>query len=142
MSKFQDNGNSSTGTVSQLTEHLFRREAGKIISVLTGFFGIERLHLAEEIAQEALVRALQTWPWYGIPDNPAAWITQTAKNLALDLLRREKLFRDKQPEIVASTEQWSADSFADDSPLFDTEIKDSRLRLMFACCHPLIAQEE
>jgi predicted RNA polymerase sigma factor len=57
MSKFQDNGNSSTGTVSQLTEYLFRREAGKIISVLTGFLGIERLHLSEEIAHEAFVRA-------------------------------------------------------------------------------------
>jgi len=141
MSKFQDSGNSSTGTVSQLTEHLFRREAGKIISVLTGFFGIERLHLAEEIAQEALVRALQTWPWYGIPDNPAAWITQTAKNLALDLLRREKLFRDKQPEIAASVELWSIDSVTAESPLFETEIQEGPLRLMFACCHPLIPQE-
>jgi RNA polymerase sigma factor (sigma-70 family) len=141
MSKFQDNGNRSTGTVSQLTEHLFRREAGKIISVLTGFFGIERLHLAEEIAQEALVRALQTWPWYGIPDNPAAWITQTAKNLALDLLRREKLFRDKQSEIAASVEQWSTDSVTEESPLFENEIREGPLRLMFACCHPLIPQE-
>ena len=131
-----------SGEISQLAEHLFRQEAGKLVSVLTGIFGIDRLQLAEDVVQEALIRALQTWPYYGIPKNPAAWITQTAKNLALDLIRREKLFRDKQPEIVASTEQWSADSFADDSPLFDTEIKDSRLRLMFACCHPLIAQEE
>jgi RNA polymerase sigma factor (sigma-70 family) len=131
-----------SGEISQLAEHLFRQESGKLVSVLTGIFGIDRLQLAEDVVQEALIRALQTWPYYGIPKNPAAWITQTAKNLALDLIRREKLFRDKQPEIVASTEQWSADSFADDSPLFDTEIKDSRLRLMFACCHPLIAQEE
>jgi RNA polymerase sigma-70 factor (ECF subfamily) len=131
-----------SGEISQLAEHLFRQEAGKLVSVLTGIFGIDRLQLAEDVVQEALIRALQTWPYYGIPKNPAAWITQTAKNLALDLIRREKLFRDKQPEIVVSTEQWSADSFADDSPLFDTELKDSRLRLMFACCHPLIAQEE
>ena len=111
------------------------------MSVLTGIFGIDRLHLAEDVVQEALVRALQTWPYYGIPKNPAAWITQTAKNLALDLIRREKLFRDKQPEIVASVEQWSADSAAGDLPLFDTEIRDGRLRLMFSCCHPLIAPE-
>ncbi len=117
-----------SGEISQLAEHLFRQEAGKLVSVLTGIFGIDRLQLAEDVVQEALIRALQTWPYYGIPKNPAAWITQTAKNLALDLIRREKLFRDKQPEIVASTEQWSADSFADDSPSFDTEIKDSRLR--------------
>ena len=111
------------------------------MSVLTGIFGIDRLQLAEDVVQEALVRALQTWPYYGIPKNPAAWITQTAKNLALDLIRREKLFRDKQPEIIASVEQWSADSAVGDSPVFETEIRDGRLRLMFACCHPLIAQE-
>jgi RNA polymerase sigma factor (sigma-70 family) len=141
--KLQDKGRPPpSGEISQLAEHLFRQEAGKLVSVLTGIFGIDCLQLAEDVVQEALVRALQTWPYYGIPKNPAAWITQTAKNLALDLIRREKLFRDKQPEIATSTEQWSADSFADDSPLFDTEIRDSRLRLMFACCHPLIAQEE
>jgi RNA polymerase sigma factor (sigma-70 family) len=138
-----DKGQSpANGEISQLAEHLFRQEAGKLVSVLTGIFGIDRLQLAEDVVQEALIRALQTWPYYGIPKNPAAWITQTAKNLALDLIRREKLFRDKQPEIAASVDQWSADSRSDDSPLFDTEIKDSRLRLMFACCHPLIAPEE
>ena len=124
-----------------MAEHFFRHEAGKLVSVLTGIFGIERLQLAEDVVQESLVRALQTWPYYGIPKNPAAWLTQAAKNLALDLIRREKRFRDKQPEISASFEQRSADSVADDSPLFDTEMKDSRLRLMFACCHPLIPQE-
>src|ERR1700737_1125072 len=123
--KPQDTGHSPpSGEISQLTEHLFRQEAGKLVSVLTGIFGIDRLQLAEDVVQEALIRALQTWPYYGIPNNPAAWLTQTAKNLALDLIRREKLFRDKQPEIVESTEQWSVDSSADDSPLFDTEIKD------------------
>src|SRR5436853_1203141 len=90
--------------IPQLTEHLFRHEAGKLVSVLTGIFGIERLELAEDVVQEALVRALRTWPYYGIPRNPAAWLTQTAKHLALDLFRRERRFRDKQPEIIASIE--------------------------------------
>ncbi len=127
--------------VSQLTEHLFRVEAGKLVSVLTGLFGIDHLQLAEDVVQEALVRAFRTWPYYGIPKNPAAWITQTAKNLAYDLLRREKLFREKQTEIADSIQQWSGDPVADDSPSFETEIKDDRLRLIFACCHPLIAHE-
>ena len=129
-----------SGEVSRLTEHLFRVEAGKLVSVLTGLFGIDHLQLAEDVVQEALVRAFRTWPYYGIPTNPAAWITQTAKNLAYDLLRREKLFREKQPEITLSVERWSADS-SDDAPLFETEIKDDRLRLIFTCCHPLISQE-
>src|SRR6476646_10856347 len=64
-----------TGEVSRLAEHLFRHEAGKLVSVLTGIFGIDRLQFAEDVVQEALVRALQTWPYYGIPKNPAAWIT-------------------------------------------------------------------
>lgn len=129
------------GDVFRLAEHLFRQEAGKLVSVLTRIFGLERLQLAEDVVQEALVRALQTWPYYGIPNNPAAWLTQTAKNLALDLIRREKLFYHKQPEITASIEQWSAGSGIAETPLLDNEIKDDRLRLMFACCHPLVPQE-
>ena len=128
------------GEISRLAEHFFRHEAGKLISVLTGIFGIDRLQLAEDVVQEALVRALQTWPYYGIPKNPAAWLTQTAKNLALDLIRREKNFRDKQPEIIASVER-AGDSGDTDLPRFDSEMKGNGLRLMFACCHPLIPQE-
>jgi RNA polymerase sigma factor (sigma-70 family) len=129
------------GDVSQLAEHFFRHESGKLVSVLTGIFGIERLQLAEDVVQEALVRALQTWPYYGVPNNPAAWLTQTAKNLALDLIRREKSFRDKQTEIITFIDQWSSDPAADESPIFDTEIRDGRLRLMFACCHPQLPPE-
>lgn len=120
--------------IPRLTEHLFRHEAGKLISALTGIFGIHRLQMAEDVVQEALIRALQTWPYHGIPDNPTAWLMQTAKRRALDLLRREKFFRDKLPEITASLEQWPAEE--GETPRFDDEIKDGRLRLMFACCHP------
>jgi RNA polymerase sigma factor (sigma-70 family) len=127
--------------VSRLAEHLFRHEAGKLVSVLTGIFGVERLQLAEDVVQEALVRAMQTWPYYGVPKNPAAWLTQTAKNLALDLIRREKLFRDKQPQITIAFEQWSPESSAQPSATFESEIKDDRLRLMFVCCHPLLPAE-
>src|SRR5690242_2089035 len=73
--KLRDNGHSPpSGEISQLAEHLFRQEAGKLVSVLTGIFGIDHLQLAEDVVQEALIRALQTWPYYGIPKNPAAWI--------------------------------------------------------------------
>ncbi len=129
------------GEISRLADHLFRHEAGKLISILTGIFGMDRLQMAEDLVQESLVRALKTWPFYGIPKNPAAWLTQTAKNLALDLIRREKTFHNKQPEIIAFIEHWSDDSSNENLPLFDNEIKDDRLRLMFACCHPLLPQE-
>jgi RNA polymerase sigma-70 factor (ECF subfamily) len=127
--------------ISRLADHLFRHEAGKLISVLTGILGLQRLEMAEDVVQEALVRALQTWPYYGIPKNPAAWLTQTAKNLALDVIRREKLFADKQPQIIVFIEQWADQCDPGESPAFDNEIKDGRLRLMFACCHPLIPQD-
>jgi RNA polymerase sigma factor (sigma-70 family) len=124
-----------------LADHLFRHEAGKLVSVLTGIFGIDRLQLAEDVVQEALLRAMQTWPYYGVPKNPAAWLTQTAKNLAVDLIRREKLFYDKQPQIITFIEQWSPDPATGDSASFDNEIKDGSLRLMFACCHPQLPPE-
>jgi RNA polymerase sigma factor (sigma-70 family) len=130
-----------TGDISGLADHLFRHEAGKMVSILTNIFGIERLQLAEDVVQEALARALQTWPYYGVPKNPAAWLTQTAKNLALDTIRREKSFREKEPQIISFIEQWVDHSDAADSASFDNELKDGRLRLMFACCHPLIPQE-
>jgi RNA polymerase sigma factor (sigma-70 family) len=129
------------GDISGLAEHLFRHESGKLVSVLTGIFGIERLQMAEDVVQEAMIRALKTWPFYGIPKNPAAWLTQTAKNLALDLIRREKSFHDKQPQIIAHIEQWPAEADEGESVLFENEIKDGRLRLMFACCHPMIPQD-
>src|SRR5713226_4275916 len=88
------------GEVSQAVEHLFRHEAGKMVSTLTRIFGIEHLNLAEDVVQEALARALQTWPYYGIPKNPAAWIMRASRNLALDVVRREKVFRNKEAEIV------------------------------------------
>src|SRR5216117_3034079 len=133
----EQNGAAPTGEVSRLTDHLFRHEAGKLISILTGIFGIDRLQLAEDVVQESLIRALRTWPYAGIPQNPAAWLTQTAKNLALDLIRRERLFHDKEPQIRASLEHGSESPDANDAPALEGEIKDDRLRLMFACCHPL-----
>ena len=112
------------------------------MAVLTGIFGIERLQLAEDVVQEAMVRALQTWPFYGVPKNPAAWLTQAAKNLALDTIRREKTFQEKQPQIISHIEQWPGESEGGNSPAFENEIKDDGLRMMFVCCHPLISQED
>ncbi|HEY0947519.1 MAG TPA: sigma-70 family RNA polymerase sigma factor [Opitutaceae bacterium] len=128
--------------VSRLADSLFRHEAGKLVSVLTRLFGIERLALAEDVVQEALARALRTWPYQGIPENPAGWLTQTAKHLALDVIRREKRFRDKQPHIIVSVEQWAMDTSAPDAAASDNDIQDDRLRLMFACCHPQIPPDD
>jgi RNA polymerase sigma factor (sigma-70 family) len=125
------------GDVTQVLEHFFRHESGKMISTLTRIFGIENLNRAEDVV--TLVRALQTWPYYGIPRNPSAWITQVAKNLALDLIRRDKVFRNKEGDIVLLMEQFAVDSSPAGTE--ENEIADDRLRMMFVCCHPLVPQE-
>ncbi|KAF0094909.1 MAG: RNA polymerase sigma-70 factor ECF subfamily [Puniceicoccaceae bacterium 5H] len=126
--------------VPRVAEHLFRQEAGRLISMLTGIFGLERLQLAEDVVQEALMRALQVWPFQGLPDEPAAWLFQTARRLALDVIRREKTFRIKQPQIVTNVEQQLTELDARD-PQFEAELRDARLRLVFACCHPALPEE-
>ena len=110
-----------------------------MVAILVGIFGIDHLGLAEDVVQEALARALETWPYYGIPKNPAAWIMRASRNLALDVVRREKVFREKETEIALLIEQGSP---APDTAVFsEHEIADDRLRMMFACCHPLIPEE-
>jgi RNA polymerase sigma factor (sigma-70 family) len=122
--------------VAHVVEHLFRHEAGKMVAILTGIFGLNHLTLAEDVVQETLARALQTWPFYGVPENPSAWIMRVARNLALDAVRREKVFRDKEPEIIRLMDR--EDSGPNDVIFPEQEIADDRLRLMFVCCHPLI----
>ena len=128
------------GNVSQVVEHLFRHESAKMVAILTRIFGIEHLPLAEDVVQEALARALQTWPFYGIPNNPSAWIMRASRNLALDFVRREKVFRDKEPQLVLQAEEKPAVS--PDAAIFtEQEIADDRLRMMFVCCDPIIPSE-
>jgi RNA polymerase sigma-70 factor (ECF subfamily) len=127
------------GNISQVVEHLFRHESGKMVATLTRIFGLEHLHLAEDVIQEALVKALQTWPYYGIPKNPSAWIMRVSRNLALDVVRREKVFRDKEAEIIHLIEHRQAPN--EHTHDLDVEVKDDRLRMMFVCCHPQIPQE-
>ncbi len=129
------------GEISNVVEHCFRHEAGKIVSTLTRIFGAKHLNLAEDVVQEALARALQTWPYYGVPRNPAAWITQVSKNLALDLIRRDKVFRNKEIDIAFFMGSAPAFSGGEDTVSFKDEIRDDRLWMMFMCCHPLVPQE-
>jgi RNA polymerase sigma-70 factor (ECF subfamily) len=125
--------------VSGTVEHLFRHEGAKMVATLTRIFGIEHLNLAEDVVQEALVRALQTWPFYGVPKNPSAWIMRASRNLALDVVRRRKVFQNKQQEIIRQMER---DGVTSDETIFsEDEIRDDRLRLMFVCCHPAIPSE-
>lgn len=133
--------NSSQQKVDQLVEHLFRRQAGQIVSTLTRFFGIEHLDLIEDVVQETLLKALQQWVFRGVPNNPAGWISQSAKHHALDVLRRESTFRSKEKQIAEQIEQeFSASSQASHIYL-KHEFNDDQLRMMFTCCHPALSRE-
>jgi RNA polymerase sigma-70 factor (ECF subfamily) len=115
----------------EIVEDLFRRESGRVVSTLTRIFGPRHLALAEDVAQEALVKALQLWPHRGVPANPSAWLIQTAKNLALDSLRRESSLAAKADQIALAL-----------SPAaMLPEVIDDQLAMMFLCCHPEIPHE-
>jgi hypothetical protein len=83
----------------ELSEHLFRREWGRIVAALTRIFGVHNLALAEDVAQEAFCRAIEIWRFRGAPENPSAWLMMTAKNCALDALRRERTARTFAPGL-------------------------------------------
>jgi RNA polymerase sigma-70 factor, ECF subfamily len=115
-------------------DHLFRHQSGRLVSTLTRIFGPHRLNLAEEVVQDALLKALEVWPFQGIPANPSAWLIQVAKNRALDLIRRETSLAEKIPDLArAFPEQTMPSSF--------NEFDDDQLSMMFLCCHSSLACE-
>lgn len=124
---------------NQLLDNFFRLEAGKMVSTLTRIFGLDNLDVAEDVVQDAMVKALQQWSFGNIPANPSGWIMQVAKNRTLDILRRQTLFQSKQKEVV---QEFGDKSQNGQSELFsESEIKDDQLRMIFACCHPAISPE-
>lgn len=127
--------------INQLVDHLFRRESGKMISVLTNLLGAQHLETAQDIVQDTLLRAMHTWAYAQVPENPPAWLYKVAKNKAIDFLRREKKFRDITPRYGASLQsEWTLSTTVSQFFLQD-EIRDSQLRMIFTCCHPAIPEE-
>lgn len=135
--------NENWNNISKLTDHLFRHESGKMVSVLTRIFGTQNLELAEDVMQETFIAALQTWRIKGVPDNPPAWLFRSAKNKAIDVIRKNKFstqidFSDSNRALLKSeytlaivmNEMWT-----------DEAIQDDLLKMMFACCHEEIAIE-
>jgi len=126
-------------TPSPLIEHLFRHQAGRVIARLTRLLGPAHVELAEDAVQEALVRAVQTWPHQGVPDNAAGWIYKVAHNIAIDIVRRDRTFSAKSDAIVAELSRSEADSI--DEAALDERIRDDELRMILMCCHPEISPD-
>ncbi len=128
--------------VSQIVDHLFRHESGKMVAVLTKFFGFEHVQLAEDIVQETLLTAFETWKLKGVPDNPQGWLYQVAKNRILTHLKREQNFQKNiAPNLTYSIENESLIQNKLDDFFLENEIEDAQLRMMFACCHPSVSTD-
>ena len=118
---------------------VWRIESARIIAGLTRI--VRDVGFAEELAQDALVAALQQWPESGIPDNPGAWLMATAKHRAIDHFRRNALLERKHAEIVRELESKQEMAVADLHTAIDDEVGDDLLRLIFIACHPVLSTE-
>ncbi|HEX5982573.1 MAG TPA: RNA polymerase sigma factor [Solirubrobacterales bacterium] len=120
-------------------EAVWRIESARLIAGLARMVG--DVGLAEDMAQDALVAAMERWPTSGVPENPGAWLMATAKNRAIDRLRREKTYERKQEEVARDTGLLFAMERSDFDAAVDDEIGDDLLALICTCCHPLLSRE-
>ena len=124
-----------------VSEHLFRRESGRLVSALTRIFGVHNLALAEDVVQDAFCRALEVWKVRGVPDNPSGWLMAVARNRALDIVRRQRTARTFAPELTRVLEsEWTLASTVEEAFATAT-IRDEQLRMMFSCCDPRVPEE-
>jgi RNA polymerase sigma-70 factor (ECF subfamily) len=125
----------------ELAEHFFRREAGPLIAALTRLFGVHNLALAEDVVQDTFCRALEMWRVRGVPENPSAWLMVTAKNQALDRVRRERTAVTFAPELSRHLQsEWTL-APAIDEAFEPASIRDGQLQMMFSCCHPKLPEQ-
>ncbi|HEX3734447.1 MAG TPA: RNA polymerase sigma factor [Solirubrobacterales bacterium] len=127
------------GGANKAIEAVWRIESARLIAGLARI--VRDVGLAEDLAQDALVAAMEKWPRSGVPDNPGAWLMATAKNRAIDLMRRESTFERKQEELARDVGLHFAMERVDFEAALDDEVGDDLLGLMFTCCHPLLSQE-
>ena len=120
-------------------EAVFRIESARLIAGLARM--VRDVGLAEELAQDALVTALEQWPDAGVPENPGAWLMTTAKRRAIDRLRRHRLHRNKEQELTREIEETMSMNTPDVDAQLDDPVGDDLLRLIFTACHPVLSPE-
>ena len=118
-----------------LVDHLFRKEAGRLVGRLVCVLGFEQVEVAEDAVQDALIAALRSWPQTGVPSNPQGWLFTVARNRAIDHCRRISRLRDRLPGIAAIAVPTETDF-----GVFGLDAE-PRLKLLFVCCHPALAPE-
>ncbi len=125
-----------TSDVHRVVDAVWRMESARLVAALTRVTG--DVGLAEELAQDALVAALEQWPQTGVPAKPGAWLTTTAKHRAIDTFRRAQRLADKTAEIGRAMAQVEEPDWA---AALDEVVEDDVLRLVFICCHPVLSRE-
>lgn len=128
----------SPQSAGALLEHLFRHQAGRIVAYLTRRLGPAHLDLAEEAVQETMLRALETWPYSGVPENAPAWLFRVAHNAAIDSVRRLRLHREKTEALLAGLSQLETPCQQSD---LEEQLRDDELRMIAMCCHPQIPRD-
>ena len=124
-------------STSEIVDHFFRHEHARVVAILTKTFGTENFERVEDAVQDAMVKAMQTWPFGGVPNNPSGWMLRVAKNTLLDKLRRRQNFTSKQLQIADTIDLVASPTDVS----LTTEIEDSLLKMMFACSHPSLSAE-
>src|SRR4051812_38869382 len=125
--------------VHRVIEAVWRIESARLIASLARM--VRDVGLAEDLAQDALVAALERWPESGVPDKPGAWLMATAKHRAIDRLRRGKLLERKHEELGRELDARQEVAVAELDAALDDPVGDDLLRLMFTACHPVLATE-
>lgn len=114
---------------NQLAEHFFRHSYARTVAILTRYFGLDQVEMAEDIVQDTLVEAMEKWSIHGLPDNPDGWVMDVAKKKTINLLKRRQLFMSKVAPQLQDDENTGV------------LVSDSTLRMIFACCHPSLPNE-
>lgn len=122
----------------ELIPHLFRTEFRKITAVLCKVFGIEHIEIAEDLASETFLSAIETWTYKGIPENPTAWLYAVAKNKTKNYITRNKIFTEKITPLIKHSPKETEEIEID---LSDKNITDSQLQMLLTICHPTISTE-
>ncbi len=129
----------SGAATNQAIEAVWRIESARLVAGLARM--VRDVGLAEDLAQDALVAALERWPESGVPDNPGAWLMATAKNRAIDLARRQTTLERKQEELAREVGMRMAMERSEFEVAVDDEVGDDLLGLIFTCCHPVLPRE-
>ncbi len=138
MRRWSDRSHDGSDT-HRAIDAVWRIESARLIAGLARM--VRDVGLAEDLAQDALVAALEQWPESGVPDNPGAWLMATAKHRAIDLLRRSKLLERKHEELGRELEAERETAAPDLDAALDDDIGDDLLRLVFTACHPVLSTE-